>query len=184
MVAKEVDQPDPSFTMGYLRARNEARLLAMAPAVKPIVVRPPPSVHGDGDVKGLLRMHIDADRKAGRVALQGDNRWCAVHVNDAAHLLFLALERGHSGAVYHAVAEQGVAMKDVAAVIGRKTGLPVAQVSEKEAAKHFSFLATFIAKDNPASSEATQRLLDWHPTQPTLLQDLELDSYYAAPSSH
>ena len=176
----EQEKPDPSFAIGWARAQSEEVLLSMAAqGVKPIVVRLPPTVHGEGD-KGLLKSAIDSDRKAGKVAIQGDgsNRWPAVHVNDAAHLLHLALQKGQSGAVYHGVAEEGVTMKDIAAVFGRKLQLPVVQVSEKEAEKQFSFLATFLAKDNPASGRWTQQQLDWQPTHATLLQDLELEAYY------
>ena len=177
----EQDKPDPTFTLGWARARNEAELLSMASqGVKPMVVRLPPTVHGEGD-KGLLKSAIDSDRKAGRVAIVGDggNRWSAVHVNDAAHMLHLALQKGQSGATYHAVAEEGVPMKDIAVVIGRRLALPVVGVTQQEADKQFSFLATFLAKDNPTSGSWTQQQLGWTPSHPALLQDLDKPSYYA-----
>ena len=180
-VCTEQDRPDSSFTMGWARARSEETLLAMAsPAVRPVVVRLPPTVHGDGD-KGLLKAAIDADRKAGRVAVVdgGANRWSAVHVDDAAHLLHLALQRGQSGVTYHAVAEEGVPMKDIAVVVGRKLGVPVADVERSAFDKQFGILSTFYAKDNPASAAWTQQQLGWTPKGPTLLQDLERDSYYS-----
>ena len=177
----EQDKPDPSFKLGWARAQNEQFVLSLSSAaVKPMVVRLPPTVHGEGDT-GLLKAVIAADRKAGRVAIpsDGSQRWPAVHVNDAAHLLLLALQNGRSGATYHAVAEEGLPMKDIGAVLGRQLSLPVVHVSDKEADKQFSFLATFLSKDNPASGQWSQQQLGWTPTHPTLMQDLEKAAYYA-----
>ena len=178
----ESDAPDDTFTLGWTRARTAASLMALArQGVSAIVVRLPPMVHGEGD-KGLLKSVADASRKAKRVVVQGDgaNRWSAVHVEDAAHLFKLALEKGQSGATYHAVAEEGVPMHDIAAVMARKLKLPLEHVTEAEAAKQYSFLSTFVAKDNPASSEWTRQQLDWAPMRQPLLQDLEHESYYTA----
>jgi hypothetical protein len=108
-----------------------------------------------------------------------------VHRFDAARVYRFALERGTAGARYHAVADEGVALKDIAEVIGRQLGLPVVSKSLAEAADHFGWLATFAAIDMAASSAQTQSQLGWRPTQPGLIADLERGHYfdaYAAPS--
>jgi nucleoside-diphosphate-sugar epimerase len=93
-----------------------------------------------------------------------------VHRLDAAHLFRLALEKGSSGARYHGVAEEGMPLRDIADVIGRRLNVPVVGKS----AEHFGLLLKpFVSIDNPASSKLTQERLGWRPTQPGLIPDLE-----------
>ncbi len=106
------------------------------------------------------------------------NRWPAVHRLDAAHLFRLALETGSAGARYHGVADQGVPVRDIADVIGRRLSVPVVGKSAEEAADHFGFLARFLAIDCPASSAQTQERLGWRPTRPGLIVDLNHGRYF------
>jgi nucleoside-diphosphate-sugar epimerase len=107
----------------------------------------------------------------------GRNRWPAVHVLDAVRLYRLALEKLETGARYHAVAEEGVPMRDIAEVIGRGVEAPVISVSPEEAPAHFGWLAAFAGRDVPASSALTQERLAWRPTGPGLIADLEQMRY-------
>jgi nucleoside-diphosphate-sugar epimerase len=103
----------------------------------------------------------------------GRNRWPAAHVSDVARLYRLALEKREPGARYNAVAEEGIAVRDVAKVIGRGFKVPVVSLSPEQAAGHFGWLAPFAGMDLPASSAQTQARLGWHPTGPGLIADLE-----------
>jgi nucleoside-diphosphate-sugar epimerase len=113
----------------------------------------------------------------------GSNRWPAVHRLDAAHLFRLALENAPAGSALHAIADEGVPIRAVAEVIGRHLDLPVVSVSPENAAEHFTWLAGFLAIDSPASSTLTQELLDWHPTQPGLIDDLDKGHYFNSASA-
>jgi nucleoside-diphosphate-sugar epimerase len=148
--------------------------------VRVSVVRLPPSVHGDGD-HGFIPALIGIAREKGVSAYVGDglNRWPAVHLLDAAHLYRLALERGAAGARFHGVADDGVAIRDIAEVIGRHLNVPVTAKSPEEAGSHFGWLARFLALDNPASSALTQERLGWRPSHPGLISDLERGRYFA-----
>ena len=139
------------------------------------LVRMPRSVHGQGDRSGLIAMLVGLDRQLGTAAYVGDgrNRWPAVHISDAAHLLLLALEQAPAGSVLHAVGEEGVAMRDVAEVIATKTRLPAAAVDPAQ----LGVFGALLGGDQPASSTATRELLGWEPTGPTLLEDLEAGHY-------
>ena len=142
------------------------------------VIRLTPTVHGTED-KGFIPMLRDAARKNGFVTYidDGSNRWPAVHRLDAAILFRLALEKGAPGASYHAVAEQGIPMKDIMTVIGKHLQLPVEGKSMIEAVKALGFFAHVIGMDNHVSSEKTQKELGWHPTQIGLLADMEANYF-------
>ncbi len=178
-IGTEKDPLDPS-SIGGIRSQSEKAMFALsAKGVRSMVVCLPPTVHGDGDKAFVPRM-ITAAKKNGVSAFinDGQNRWPSVHQRDAAHLLRLVLEKGVAGTRYHAVADEGVLVKEIATVIGRKLNLPVRGKSGKEAAKHFSWLSAFLAVDNPASSQWTQQQLGWKPTHLGLIADLEKGTYF------
>lgn len=147
--------------------------------VRGSVIRLTPTVHGAGD-KAFIPMIMDTARKNGVVTYVGDGsaRWPAGHRDDAAVLFRLAVEKGTAGAVYHAVDEEGIAWKDIAAVISKHLNIPSEGKSMEEAVKTVGFLAHVQALDNPTSSEKTRAELGWTPTQPGLLADMEAN-YFA-----
>jgi nucleoside-diphosphate-sugar epimerase len=161
--------------------KSERTALSYVPkGVSISVVRLPPSVHGGGRA-GFVSILIDTARKTGVSAYlgKGQNRWSAVHHRDAARVFALALEKSAAGAIYHAVSDTGVAVKDIAGLIGQKLNIPVTSKSQLAAITHFgAFFGMTAALDCPATSEFTQNTLGWKPTQPTLIQDLESDVYW------
>jgi nucleoside-diphosphate-sugar epimerase len=106
-----------------------------------------------------------------------------VHRLDSAHLFRLALEDAPAGSTLHAVADEGVPIRDIAEVIGRHLDLPVVAISPADAAEHFTWLAHFFAADSPASSTLTRELLGWQPTHPGLIDDLDQGHYFHKPSA-
>ena len=137
-----------------------------------------PQVH-DTVKQGLITYAVAVAREKGISAYIGDglNRWPAAHVLDTARLYRLALEKRQAGARYHAVAEEGVPVRDIAEVVGRGLKVPVVGLSPDEAAAHFGWLAPFAAWDMPASSAQTKIQLGWDPTGPGLIADLERMRY-------
>jgi nucleoside-diphosphate-sugar epimerase len=110
----------------------------------------------------------------------GGNRWPAAHVSDTARLYRLAFEKAEPGAIYHAVGEQGVTMKAVAEALGRGLKVPVVSIKPEETEAHFGWLALFAGQDMPASSALTQQKLNWKPTGPGLIADLDAMDYTPA----
>ena len=159
-------------------ASEEAAGEAAARGVRVSVMRLPPSVHGAGDHAFVPHLIALAREKGVSAHIgEGLNLWPAVHRLDAARLYRLALERG-SAPRYHGVAEEGVKFRDIAAIIGRRLGLPVAGKTPEEAAAHFGWLAYFAAMNCPASSRRTRDLLGWEPRKPGLIADLDGPRYF------
>ena len=140
------------------------------------VVRLPRSAHGDGDRHGFIARLIAVAREKGVSGYVGDgsSRWPAVHVLDTASLFRPAMEQAPAGSALHAVGDEGVPTRDIAAVIGRHLKLPTASVP----AEDFGFLGMVLAGDQPASSGVTQELLGWRPVQPGLIADLQKGHYF------
>src|SRR5271170_3632755 len=170
--ATEEDAPVPT-SGSYPRASEVTAMSLLARGVRASVVRLP-QVH-DRVKQGLVSYLINIARQKRVSAYVGDgrNRWAAVHVLDAARLYRLALEKGIAGARYHAVAEEGVPVKEIAEAIGRGLKLPTVSVSAERAGDHFGALGLFAGLDLVASSALTQKWLDWRPTQTGLMDDLE-----------
>ncbi|MBA5221752.1 MULTISPECIES: SDR family oxidoreductase [Streptomyces] len=166
-------EEDPLPTDGPVggRALSVMAVLALASrGVRSSAVRMPRTVHeeGRGGFAGLL---TEAARRTGVAGYPGDGsqRWPAVHARDAAVLFRLALERAPGGTAWHAVADEGDAVRDIAEVIGRRLGLPVERVPDET----FGPFAPIFAADQPASSARTREALGWKPVHPGLLEDLE-----------
>jgi nucleoside-diphosphate-sugar epimerase len=170
---------DPPAQSPMPRVSEQSALALASKGVKAAVMRLP-QVH-DTVKQGLVTYRIAVAREKGVSAYVNDglNRWPAAHVSDTALLYRLALEKHTAGAKYHAVDEEGVPLRDIAKVIGRGLKVPVVSLSAEEAAAHFGWLGMFVGLDLSASSAQTRERLDWHPTGPGMISDLERMDYFA-----
>ncbi|AJY17721.1 SDR family oxidoreductase [Burkholderia multivorans] len=168
-LATEDDDVPPDFPFPRVSEQTARSLKGVRAAVVRL-----PQVH-DTVRQGLLTYAVAVAREKGVSAYVGEgrNRWAAAHISDVARLYRLALEKNEAGAKYHAVAEEGVPMRDIAEAIGRALKVPVASLSAEEAPAHFGWLAAFAGHDLVASSEKTRKVLGWNPTGPGLIADLE-----------
>jgi nucleoside-diphosphate-sugar epimerase len=166
-------ESDPLPTEGPVagRGRTVTAMLELASqGVRSSAVRLPRTVHnnGNGGFAGLLTNIARQSGVSGYIG-DGSQRWPAVHALDAASLFRLALEGAEAGSSWHAVDDEGDAVRDIAAVIGRRLGVPVQSVP----AETYGPLGPIFALDQPASSARTREALGWNPTHPRLLEDLE-----------
>jgi nucleoside-diphosphate-sugar epimerase len=171
-LATENDPPVP-VTASYPRASEETAALLAARGVRTMVMRLP-QVH-DTLKQGLVSYAIRLAREKGASAYigEGSSRWAAAHRLDVARLYRLALEKGEANGRYHAVAEEGVPVREIAEAIGRGLNVPVVSIAPQDAAKHFGWLAAFAGLDLRGSSAQTREKLGWNPTGPALLTDLK-----------
>jgi nucleoside-diphosphate-sugar epimerase len=138
-----------------------------------------PQVH-DTRKQGLVPFLTSMARQKGISAYVGDgaNRWAAAPLAAVAHLYKLVVEQtGPGSTVYHAVQEEGVALREIAETIAKGLKIPAVSLDPEKAAEHFGWLAHFATLDMPASSEWTRKTLHWEPTGPGLIEDLTNMNY-------
>ncbi len=178
-----IETDDYATSVDFPRAACEEAadaLIARSGGRARVIVVRLPQVH-DARRQGRVTLHIELARQRGRVAYvgEGSNRLPAVHVSDAVRLYRLALEKGRGGTRYHAVAEEGVAMRTICEVIGAGLKMPVESITPEEAPSYFGGLAHLAVIDLAASGARTRDQLSWSPTGPDLLTDLREMDYGA-----
>jgi nucleoside-diphosphate-sugar epimerase len=157
----------------------EFALSLASQGVRSSIVRLPPTNHGDGD-NGFIAtlVGIAREKRASGYIGDGTNRWPAVHRLDSARLFRLGLEEAPAGSTLHAVADEGVPVREIAEVIARHLELPLVSVPAEDAGEHFTWMGGFLGLDAPASSAFTRKLLGWNPSQPGLIADLDQGHYF------
>jgi len=165
------------------RVANAAHTLRLSErGIRSIVVRFAPTVHGAGGDHGFVAVlaRIAREKKLSAYIDEGQNRWPAVNRLDAAKLVQLAIDKAAAGTVLHAVAEEGIATRDIATGLGAYLGVPAKSIPADQAQAQFDWLSMFFGADIPASSAQTRALLGWEPTHPTLLEDIAAGHYPGA----
>ena len=176
--APALETDDHVSSAEFPRAASEEAADALIAKGGRVMVMRLPQVH-DTRRQGRITQHIQLARQQGRVAYvgEGQNRVPAVHLSDAVRLYRLALEQGQAGARYHAVGEEGITLRDIAEVIAAGLKMPVESITPQEAPKYFGWMAHLATIDLAASSAMTRQQLDWEPTGPGLIADLEQMQY-------
>jgi nucleoside-diphosphate-sugar epimerase len=174
-LATEDNLPLPNFP--FPRVSEQTAMAQLEKGVSSGVMRLP-QVH-DTVKQGLVTYLVAIAREKGLSAYVGDGqaRWAAAHVLDVARLYRVALEKHEPGARYHAVAEEGVRLKDIAEAIGQGLKIPTVSISQGEAPAHFGLMSTFATHGIPASSAITRKKLGWQPAGPGLIADLKQMRY-------
>ena len=155
----------------------QTALAAAQRDIRAAFVMLPRSVHGQGEHHGFIPQLIATARTKGVSGYIGNgaSRWPAVHIKDAAHLYRLAVEHVPAGAVLNALGDEGVPVREIAEAIGRNLNLPAKSLP---AEKYGGMLVPLLTTDMPASSTITRELLNWTPTHPGLIEDIEQGRYF------
>ncbi len=176
-VRTESDPPVSSASIP--RQPEQTAKIAAERGVRVAIVRLP-QVH-DTRKQGLVVMLTQIARDKGVSAYVGDgaNRWAAAPLKDVAHLYRLAVEQTGPGVtVYHAVQEEGVALREIAETLGKGLNISTVSIDPEKAGEHFGWFAHFAGLDMPASSEWTRKTLGWEPTGPGLIENLTNMNYF------
>ncbi|MFF4129670.1 SDR family oxidoreductase [Microbispora rosea] len=191
-LGRPATEEDPALPVrdehkGTLHARNvvESAVIGLAErGVRSSVVRIANIAHSTTDSRGFLVQLIALAKERGFAGYPGDgaNLWNAVHIRDAASLFRLALEKGPAGRYWHAVADEGIAFREISEAIGSRLGLPALSIPMDELVLpgYFGFLANVVTRSYPASNAITRQILGWEPVQPRLLDDLDNGHYFPA----
>lgn len=173
-VTEDVDEPAASSSP---RSPEQAARAMSLQGVNVTIVRLP-QVH-NAVKQGLITTLIAVARQKGFSAYvaEGLNCWPAAHVTDVARLYRLAMEK-REPARYHAVAEEGIPLRDIAAAIGQGLKIPVVSIPPEEALAHFGRVGGYAGLDLSASSAITQQRLGWLATGPGLMEDLTSMRYF------
>ena len=172
-------ETDAALLIPSIPRRPEQAAYAVAEKGVRVAIVRLPQVH-DTRKQGLVTFLIQFAREKGVSAYVGDgaNRWAAAPLGDVAHLYHLAVEKTGPGVtIYHAVDEEGVALREIAEALGRGLNIPVVSIDPAEAAEHFGWFGHFASLNMPASSEQTQKALGWRPTGPGLIEHLNSMKY-------
>lgn len=126
-----------------------------------VVIRPAMVYGRGGGTAGRL------GRREVPIAGDGENHWSFVHVDDLADLYVLAIENAPAGSLYVAADGPAVKAKDVAAVAGVTTFLPMDQARER-----FGGVADCLVLDQRVGSTRAGRELGWKPSRPSVLDEI------------
>ncbi|PYI08871.1 oxidoreductase domain-containing protein, partial [Aspergillus sclerotiicarbonarius CBS 121057] len=146
--------------------------------IKPISIRLAPYVHGHGG-SGIRRwMELAAAMNQVICVGDGGNRITAVHVEDAAEVYLLAVERGRGGEVYNAAAETGVTAREMFGAVAEIMDVGVGEMSVEEAEGKLGKVVTrFLSVENRASGEKARRELGWVVKGRGVLEEIREGSY-------
>jgi len=145
-------------------ASEEAAAAVAARGVRVAVVRLS-QIH-DRERQGLVTYAIQVACEKGVSAYvgNGQNRWSAAPRFDTARLYRLALEKTGKSAMYHAVAEEGVSVRDIATAIGSGLKVPVVSLTPEQAAEHSA--GSVCLRDWIFHRRARRREKSWDGTPP------------------
>ncbi|KAK9311184.1 hypothetical protein V1524DRAFT_411967 [Lipomyces starkeyi] len=101
---------------------------------------------------------------------EGQNRWYAGHRDDAAKLYRLAVAKAKPGSIFHAVAEEGVPVKDIATEVGKQLNIPVVSIPPEKV--HFGWFQFGATADKRGIEHEDEERLGWTPTCLKVIEDV------------
>ncbi|MGW4121770.1 SDR family oxidoreductase [Nocardia sp. NPDC004711] len=179
LVPFDTGQPGVADEPMIRRATAAATVRLAERGIRSVVLGLPPTVHGAGD-RGFIHRIVEIAREKGVSGYVGDgaHAWSAVHRDDAARLFRLAVDKAEAGTVWHAVADPGVATRDIAEAVGRQLGVPTTSIDPADAVSHFGWLGMMWSMPMTGDGRPAADTLGWTPNGPTLLADLAERHYF------
>ncbi|KAF2231497.1 putative NAD dependent epimerase/dehydratase [Viridothelium virens] len=164
------------------RMKAEAYALRLKEeGVRVSAIRLAPFVYGRGG-SGFLPMLLQQAALLGESVYveDGATRSTDVHVDDAARMYLLAVEKAKPGDVFNCTSSTNVTSKELAGAIGEVIKVPVRSVSREEAVKKLGpFLPMILTHENRSASRKAMGQLGWQPKEVDRLTDTTRGSYVA-----
>ena len=154
------------------RGALEAEVLAAAPGVRAVVLRPGLVYGRGGGIAGMIA------RGELPVIGHGRQRWPLVHVADLAELYVRALQ-APAGSVLHGVAVT-LTMGELAQLAAARGADLPPSITLEEARARFGTFADALALDQCVSSRITRELLDWRVRAASPAEEFGAGSYAAS----
>jgi nucleoside-diphosphate-sugar epimerase len=160
-------EDDPFTRAALAGARVDTENLVRAASrrgIHAMTIRPP-LIWGYGWQRALSALHGSARSGAVCYLGRGLNVMSSIHVDDLAEIYRLALEKGVSGALYHAVSGEQ-SWRALAAEVARLRGLPLRSVDLAEARELFGDVIASIVFSVTSRTRCprTRNELGWRPS--------------------
>jgi len=173
---------NPEFPAA-VRAEFETLLKeATSDNVRTVVLRLPILLYGHGQ-SVLLPVLVDTAKRTGVAYYigKGQNRLSTAHVQDAAELFVLALEKAAAGSIFNVSVGEPVSGVELAKAVCEAVGgdCRVESISFEKAGEVWNpFFALLLSMNNQVFARRAMTELGWQPSgNPTLLNDLARGSY-------
>ena len=175
-----LDEQSPPRPISLVSGRESVEEAVLTSDARGVVIRPG-IVHGHGGGIPSLMTGWAAETGHGRYVAEHSDAptWAAVHVEDLADLVGLAVTDARRGDILHAVAEEAVPVRDVAVAADLATGgsgvassWPMAGASATLGPDFAEALAT-----SQWVTSTRARELGWAPERPGLVDDVARGSY-------
>ncbi|PYH45886.1 oxidoreductase domain-containing protein [Aspergillus saccharolyticus JOP 1030-1] len=155
-----------------------ARALGAREGFRAVTIRLAPFVYGRAG-SGVGRfMRLAAQNQRVAVVAGGGKRTTTVHVDDAAQLFLLAVEKGAAGEAFNASAETGVTFRELFGAIAEVVGVGIVDLTEEQAMEGMGeMVMRFLSTENRASGKKAREVLGWVPTAPGVLEEIREGSY-------
>ena len=173
------DFPFDQDSSRVLRGEAERDVLQLSSkGIRGIVLRLPLFVYGrsGSSFVPFILNQAKAENSANYVE-SGESKVSAVHVEDAADLYALALEKSTAKGLYN-VSSETASLKEISEAVGRLLDVPAKRISAEKAREKFGKMFELLSVNNQLSSEKAQRDLHWSPNSyNSILEDIEHGSY-------
>jgi nucleoside-diphosphate-sugar epimerase len=150
------------------RGPLEREILAAAPGVRSVVVRPAIVYGRGGGIPAMLA------RGALPVIAPGTQRWPLVNIDDLADLYVRALD-APGGSIFHGVGTS-LTMRELGLLSAAAAERPDV-ISLQEARRRFGAFADALAMDQDPAADATRAALQWQPRGPSPVEEFFAGSY-------
>ena len=140
-----------------------------------LTIRLAPITHGPDRMHPFIATQISIAKKNGVAAYVGEGTacWPAVHVQDAAKLYALALEKGPSGVNLHAVGESGYPTKSITEFIAKKLNVGTKSLTPQEAMTDYGVIGNLMGLGQKSTALLTKEWTGWEPKEYGLFEEME-----------